>query len=69
MPNSERTLYKPFNLRVEGELNFNENNADYCYIVSEHYLDYKGFQMRWESILDQIFSFDNSGNEIKFQVL
>ena len=69
MPNSERLLFKPFNLSVKQVLNFNEDNADHCYIAGGHYFDYKGFQAKWKSIRDQIFSFDNGGSEIEFQVL
>lgn len=68
LPNVPGSLYKSINLAVENLIDF-KVNADYCYIVSGHYFDYSGFQTRWRTICNQIFSFNNSGSNIKFQVL
>lgn len=62
-------LYRPVNLSVDNAVHFREGSVDSCRIVSGHYFDYAGFQTKWEDIVEQIFSFDNSGSNVEFQVL
>ena len=43
-------------------------SRDNCSVINGHYFDYNGFQIEWKSIRDQIFSFNNSNDNVKLQV-